>query len=129
MRVLAESIMAKYNASAMADTFDLYHQRAPEGTRLPYITFFFVDGVPQDTFDNKYIESWRVQFSCWSDKRDDPGEAMDMYELLRAVFDRATLTVAGYNAISMQRETQRPIQDPDGGWQYMVEYMAIIQEK
>jgi hypothetical protein len=43
------------------------HGEAPQGVVLPYLTWYLVSGVPENTFDGPpRIDACAVQVDCWS---------------------------------------------------------------
>jgi hypothetical protein len=72
-------------------------------------------------------ENVRLQISVWSPGFDS-ADCLALYSLLTAVYDDAVLTVAGYHHIQTTRASDNLVADPEGGWQYAVEYEVSIPE-
>lgn len=106
--------------------------RAPQKTAYPYLVFFAVSDVQQDTFKNK-MDDIIIQFSLFSSVS-SPGEIEDIYDALETLFDDATMTITGATQCLLFRENtlrlSEEITTPTGTsevWHTAVDYKIIIQ--
>ena len=125
MDELFTAIITKFNATATLTAYGLYAYQAPGDATLPYFTYMLVSDEPVETFTDT-SESSLIQFSIWDDSV-SPLLVTQLAELFEAAFDWCTLAVAGRAHISMARQAERLVQDPDGGWQYSIDYRIEIQ--
>jgi len=106
--------------------------RAPKGTAYPYIIFFPISDVPEDTFKNK-IDSVAIQFSLFS-SNSSLIEIEGIYSSLIALLDDAVLTITGLTQCILYRENTIFIDEqvitPSGTedvWHYAVDYQIIVE--
>jgi hypothetical protein len=125
MDELFTAIIAKFNADAVLTACNLYAYEAPQDATLPYFTYMLVINEPVEDFTDT-SESSLIQFSIWDDSV-SPLLVTQLANAFKAVFDWCSLTVAGRAHISMARQAERLIADPDGGWQYSIDYRTEIQ--
>lgn len=130
---LFEAITNKYEASTLrAETNGMWAYIAAAGAELPYLTLTLVTQSPEWTFSNDF-ENATVQMSLWyADTTDETvtplSELSRLYNLLTALYDECTLTIAGYTLVRMNRENTVLLRDLDGGWVYHVDYRVQLQE-
>lgn len=79
-----------------------YLNRAPQGATFPYVVYSYVSGMPEPSFTENEEEIW-LQFAIYSQKN-SATEAGTILAALYTRYDYCTLTVAGYDFISMVRE-------------------------
>lgn len=124
MDELFTAIITKFNADATLTAYGLYADHAPQDATLPYFTYLLVTNEPVETFTDT-SENPLIQFSVWDDSV-SPLLVTQLAELFKTAFDWCSLTVAGRAHISMARQAERLVQDPDGGWQYSIDYRIEI---
>jgi hypothetical protein len=78
-----------------------YLNKAPQGATFPYVVYSYVSGMPEPTFTENEEEVW-IQFAIYSE-HNSATEAGTILAALYTRYDYCTLTVAGYNFISMVR--------------------------
>jgi hypothetical protein len=68
------------------------HGSAPQGTALPYVTWYVVSGVPEnDLSDLPKVDSYSVQVDCWSA---DPQQVEDLADAVRDALEPAAYMTA-----------------------------------
>lgn len=127
MKEVAIALYSLYTGTALAaNTEDLYNTFAPEEAKEPYITFDFIAGLPDYTFDTRF-EEVIIQFNIYSGNN-SPVEVNNLYDNLKDVYDDGTLSVVGYQHVNMQRELNQLVRDiEEGVWQYIVQYRILIE--
>lgn len=110
------------------------YQRVPtEDWDRPYVVFAFVSGVLERTFGDVYDEV-RVSFTCIDDN--DQSGIDNVGKKLRALFDDATLTVAGAELAHITTDRVLHV-GPDwvpneagteGDWRDVTDYMILVKE-
>lgn len=122
-----EALVAQYNASPLPAWVEgFYYGQAPQDTTGDYITYFQVSGKQEYTMSSQ-SEHPLIQISVWSDD-DAPAMAIRIAEIVMMWFDDATLDVSMGQTIRVDRESHNLIRDPDGGWQYQIDYSILVQE-
>jgi len=84
------------------------HGRAPQGTAAPYVTWFLVTGLPENTLDEvPRVDRHEVQVDCWSENTGQGSK--DIEALAKAVRDaiepHAHMTAEVFDGID--EDTQR----------------------
>ena len=125
MDELFTAIITKFNADPTLNAYGLYAEHAPQDAILPYLTYMLVINEPIETFSDT-SEYSMIQFSVWDDSV-SPLLVTQLAELFKTAFDWCSLTVAGRAHISMARQAERLLEDPDGGWQYSMDYQIEIE--
>ncbi|MFH1633280.1 MAG: hypothetical protein ABIG63_04610 [Chloroflexota bacterium] len=124
LSALFTGIQSKFSGDSdlsSALTGGLYLVEAPaDYDTYPYGTYFIVSAVPQETFSST-IEQVMIQFNIFHNSATDT-TVNDVYDKLTALYDNCTLTVSGYNFISMLRQNTYHLREDDI-WQVSVEYM------
>ena len=127
-----KAIMDKYNASAeLVAALDggmhlfRHPQQHNQPDIYPYCVFFPVSSVAEYTFTEE-ADNNLVQFSIYDDS-DGASSIMDAGDILKSVYDFATLTVTGYDHICMMREYSELFKE-DGFWHYVITYRLEIQK-
>jgi hypothetical protein len=97
------SIMTKTTGSALATSVGsrIYLDRAPDRTVYPYIVFMIVSDNQNNTFTD-LMEDIILQFSIFSNSL-SVTEIGTIYDNLKTLFDRCTLTITGNTFYSMER--------------------------
>jgi hypothetical protein len=95
MKNLLAGIMTKCAGSAFSTDLGgrIYEANAPQHADYPYCVFSIIGGGDEGTF-TETIDDVTVQFSLFSISS-GPGEVGTAYADLIALFDNATLTIAG----------------------------------
>jgi hypothetical protein len=131
-KYIFKAIMDKYTASAALKTaltggmyLYKYPQQHNEPDIYPYCVFFPVSDVKEYTF-REQADNCLIQFSIY-DNADSIATVQDAGETLKSVFDFASLTVTGYNHISMMQEYSELYKDDDF-WHYVITYRLEIQK-
>jgi len=103
MKALRNAIYAKLAGSTL-DTLingQLYHVKAPTGTRYPYVVFSRVVGSMEKTFTVDY-DNPLIQFSVFSANSSSSNEVYDIAEAVKSLYHKCTLTVTGSTFIYME---------------------------
>lgn len=127
-----KAIMDKFNASAeLTAALDGgmflidFPQQHNEPDIYPYCVFFPVSDVKEYTFSEQ-ADNVLIQFSIY-DNDDGVATVQDAGDILKSVYDFATLTVSGYNHICMMQEFS-DLYKEDGFWHYVITYRLEIQK-
>ena len=104
MNNLLQALMTKISGSDLSTDVGgrIYLDDAPQGTEMPYVVFFIVSDVPDNTFTEN-IEDILVQFSIFSSSM-GATEITGIYNHLIALFDDRDLSITGYGHLSMMRQ-------------------------
>lgn len=115
------------DADLLAALVGGYHRyEAPQDdTDFPYATIHLIGVRPQDTF-TEVGEVAGIQFNIFDDTR-SMATVDDCFEKLKLVFDRAELSVTGYNHVYMLRQNAIPGRF-EGVWQWSVMYEVMIDK-
>ena len=131
-KYIFKAIIDKFNTSAelMAaldgGMFLLeYPQQYNDKDIYPYCIFFPVSDVTEYTF-TEVADNVVIQFSIY-DNSDGAASIMDAGDILKSVYDFASLTVTGYNHICMMQEFS-DLYKEDGFWHYVITYRLEIQK-
>lgn len=92
--------------------YKIYHVIARQGITVPYITYGILTATPIGTFaDPRAVDDTNWWFNVFSTGSKNAGEIVD---LIAAVLDNASLTVAGYSALKCVYDfTGTDIYDPE----------------
>ena len=125
MKALFEAIAERFSGSALDTALDgqLFAGRAPQGTELPYGSYIQVSDVPSYTFDTTH-ERVTLQFDLYAREK---GQAADLYEVLKAVFDDCRLNVSGYEFGKMERIFAQEIQEKHC-WRWIVQHVVKLEK-
>ena len=108
----------------------LYHYQAPQNAPFPYCVYGLVSGLAGPTFTENEENEW-IQFSLYTEEP-NAAPAGVLLAKLYSLFDYCTLTVAGYNFISMVREMptlpDNDITQDKPIYGYVVQYSVRIQK-
>jgi len=127
MNTLFQAIYARYKATALAGLLtDFYCTQAPPKPVFPYGVFSLLSDIADWTFTEDF-EDCLVQFSLFSDVMSDQREVCNLFELLKAAFDKFDLVVAGYTTISLERGPANLIKE-EKVWHYAVTYRLYLQK-
>jgi len=131
MRVesLLEAVYAHLQTTVVPSFVEgIYTTRAPLDTVGDYITISFVSATAGRTMTSKW-EDVTLRFSVWSDDT-SPSEAIRIAELLADELDDldAALSVSVASVVWVTRENSVLVEDPDGGYQYVLEYSIRVEE-
>lgn len=122
-----EAIQARYNESSLPALLEgFYFESAPQDTTGTYATWFMVTGTQTYTMSTR-SEEITIQISVWDDS-DSPGNVTAAAEQVMLWFDDCSLSVAGGSHIRIDRDSYNLLRDPDGGWQYQIDYSIQVQE-
>ncbi len=106
-----------------------YLKKAPQGATFPYVVYDYISGMPEPTFTENEEEIW-LQFGIYS-QTNSAVEAGTILAALYTRYDYCTVTVAGYNFISMVRnqtlENDDLSVDPTV-YGYIAQYITKIQK-
>ena len=134
----------KYLLKAIKDHFDsaggaslraivgdsgLYYDQAPQGTSMPYVTCHIISYIPERSImpgGQRVTNNILLQFSVWSDSR-SVSEVSNIYGYLDSLFDRASLTIDGFEHIVFIRETAHAPFYYDNAWNLAVDYRWLAQ--
>ena len=137
MKALRNAIYAKCAGSAL-DTLingQIFYGKAPTGTRYPYVVFSRVSAVDDKTFDKEY-DNALIQFSVFSANSSSSNEAHDIAEVVKALYNKCTLSISGKTLIAMEKMNDvGPIEDDsisqdgaDGGWACFLDFDVTVLE-
>jgi hypothetical protein len=108
----------------------LFKGRAPEGTEYPYIVFYLISDVPENTFTED-MENCLIQFSLFS-SNSSSSEVEDMFTHLKSLYDDCSFTISGSSLIWMKRQMAQLLAEehvtPSGtieAWHYTVDYEVL----
>jgi len=106
---------------------DLYFVEAKQNADMPFAVFHIIANDLDPYFaDNPKIDTYLIQFSIFSDAS-GPTEAGNIFNYLNTLYDNCTLTVSGYDFVSMSREHSNLLRDPENEiWHYVVDYEIIL---
>jgi len=130
---LKKGLYDKYAANGTlttALTGGLHWLKGEQSPTYPYATYQIVTNRNELTFVET-SEVSLIQFSIFDRDLDNPtGNATidDVFDKLVTCFDRATLTVASNNFISMIRELDHEFVNEDDTLQHTVDYRVRIQK-
>src|SRR3972149_9350176 len=104
MNNLLKGIMDKISGSSLSSDVGgrIFLDEAPQGSEYPYIVFFIISDVPQDTF-TEYLDDILIQFSIFSASQ-GATEITTIYNDLISLFDNCALTITSDIHISMMRQ-------------------------
>lgn len=115
----------------------MFNRRGPETPPnnpppefFPYVVFFVNEGASEDTL-SEIGEMIQIQFNIYDydeDSPDDESTLNDIYDKLDEVYQKTTLTIAGYHHIYTLRGTTIPVPTTDDTLQITVNYEIFIQE-
>jgi len=115
---LFTGIMTKTSGSTLSSLVGgrIYSGYAPENKTFPYIVFFSVGGVPENTW-TETLKRIQIQFSIFS-ASEGLTEIANIESALETLFDEQKVTVTGANEVRMIKISE-PVQmveeaAPDG---------------
>jgi len=136
MKALSTAIYSKASGSSALWTKiggRFYKVAAPATAIFPYIVFSLISDDTDHTFREE-IEDVTYQFSIFSATASSL-EAEDIYDLLKGVFEKCSLSITGNTHIHMLRTQTELFADernnPNGTgwvWHYAVDYNIIMQK-
>jgi hypothetical protein len=93
----------------------------------PFIHMSLITDTNTINFTSDF-EECIVQFNIYSESR-SPLESGNIFNALKALFDRSKPVVSGYSTVSMKREVSRPTRFPEENvWQYSVRYRVTLRK-
>ena len=113
MQAILTAIYSLYNGNAAlkaAIPGGLFFEMSPQGTSLPYATYFMISAVPDYYFDSMRFELVRVQFDIYADTN---VKRLTAQSALTSLYDDARPTVTGYTSIIMERSNVQLLRDGD----------------
>lgn len=121
---LNTAIYTALNVSAITTlaTGGVYHVKAPQGTAYPFITYFAVINVQEDTF-TEWVNDALIQVDVWSDSN-SAAESGEIVEDIAGVMDDKVLTISGYdnNSKSIRQNTRLLYEDENNVFHQVMEY-------
>lgn len=125
---IIEALYAQYESSPLPAFVEglFYAGNVPDETTGEYITYFQVSGTQEYTMSSR-SEHPTFQFSVWSEQ-DSPVQCIAIAEQLMLWFDDCRLSVSGGHHVRIDRVSHNLLPDPDGGWQYQIDYSILVQE-
>lgn len=93
----------------------VYHLKAPQGQAFPYITYFVVSSVPDNTFTH-WHDIVLLQIDIWSQERKDVSALKEVGIIEKAVaaqMDEAEITANGYSVYMCLRVSSRLLYEMD----------------
>jgi len=130
VKALYDAIAAKITASPDGDTLralisDYRPHRVPSKVACPYLVWRNV-GTAVDRTNSSMFNDTIIQFSIHDDNEDSPIAVCNIYDALIALFDDVTLTVSGWTNVRTDRLSDQLLDDPDGGYEYIVQYRFYL---
>lgn len=107
LKEIFKGIIAKFNASPAlkGSVSGMYAYQAPANAAFPYIILTTQGNIPWDTLsEGPSGEGVLLQFSVFSKKFPDAGEAMNIVKLLTEAYDEANIAISGYVTLRMKRQ-------------------------
>jgi len=127
MKTLFQAIYSRYEATELSGSLtDFYCTQARSDAVFPYGVFSLPSVVADWTFGEDF-EDCLIQFSLFSDVKSDSTEVCNLFELLKAAFDKFDLIVTDYTTISMERGPANLIKE-ENVWHYAVTYKLYLQK-
>jgi hypothetical protein len=122
-----EAIKTQYDNSPLPAFVEglFYAGSTPDGLTGNYITYFKVTGSQEYTMSSR-SERPTFQFSVWSDDT-SPITCIRIAEMFMLWFDDCKLSIGGGSHIRIDRESDNLIPDPDGGYQYQIDYSILVE--
>ena len=104
----------------------LYYGEMPEKPTYPYCVFHVFDETPERTFDIDFEDVF-VQFDYYDVTA---GGCDTGLSNIKTLYDYASLTIAGYTSLRMERSLVVPSWkvEPDDCWAGIVRYDLLIQK-
>lgn len=137
MKALRNAIYAKCAGAALNTLTNgqIYHGKAPAGTRYPYVVFSRVTSIKEKTFTEKF-DCPLIQFSAFSADQSSSTEIYDIAEAIEALYDECSLSISGSTLLRMYLEnTVGPFEDDsisqdgaDGGWACHLDFNLLVDE-
>jgi len=131
-------IQGLYNLFMTVNTFRtaiggrMFFGEAPSNTAYPFAVLHLITDTPERLLDDQ-LEDVLLQINIYSNKPESAQEVVEIYQKAIALFDDATVTVAGYFCYYLHRGLSHLLRDPNtgdderGAWQYSIEYEALIR--
>ncbi len=103
MNNLLTAIMTKISGSNLSSDVGgrVYLDQAPDACEMPYIVFFIVSDVPDNTFE-EFLEDILIQFSLFSSSS-SATEITTMYTDLKALFDDCSFLITSNTLLWFKR--------------------------
>ncbi len=128
---IKKGIYAELNDDATLSALitGVYGIDVPDGTAMPYVTFFVVSAVGNDNFSNT-IDNVIIQVDCYAQKSSTE-TAQDIAGQVSAavanVLDDATLTITSYHSICCRRELTQEFYEPTiEAHRYLLDYRIMV---
>ena len=99
-----------------------------DDSSYPAVTYRY-DGNEEELVMDGRLENPEILFTGYSIREDSPIEAMEVRDLIVALFDDCVLTVSGYSYVRGDRYMDRIEEDPDGGYNCYVGYRFKIDKQ
>jgi hypothetical protein len=102
-------------AGLLSEPHAIFHLRAPASAEFPYAIFHKQSGLPIRAMGGGGFKNqlWLVKGLC---RGGDQEEAEAIDERCEALLDNATFDIAGFELLSMERETDVPYPEDDSGF-------------
>lgn len=148
MNTVSQAIKGRYNdgspeSLALANMINAFsYRKVKNNPSYPYVTFFFVNGKPEYTFDDdNVIENTLFQIDIWSESDYEAGE---IAEKVKAIYDDTAFTnyffyndepylvdlLGDYDLLRCYRESERLLYaDEVSVSHYVIEYRIEIEGK
>jgi hypothetical protein len=125
--VAARGIERRWNAANTG--YGIYYRTAPSNATLPYVIYFFNPSGPSFAMGTDAdAEDLDVRFISHSIK-DTPTEVADVHQYVENIFNRESLSIAGWKTLMFLRTSGPNLEaDPDGGWLEQSDYRVMLQE-
>ena len=120
---LNTAIYTALNVSAITDLVTgIYHVKSPQSTAYPFVTYFAVINVQEDTF-TEWVNDALIQIDVWSDSN-SAAESGEIVEDIAGVMDDKVLTISGYdnNSKAIRQNTRLLYEDENAIFHYILEY-------
>lgn len=128
INALITGIYNELNVSSITDLVTgVFHFKAPQGQDYPFITYFIVSDISDDTFD-----MWRddilLQIDIWSDSN-SATEVGNIAEAIAARMDEASISAIGYSVYFCQRGATRLLYEIEPKiFHKLLEYRILMEK-
>lgn len=137
IETILTAILARYNETFLPALVEgMWYLRAPQGTQGDYITFSIVSAQQECDMSSR-LEDVVIQISVWGGSNlnattpalatESPLVTIGIAEFVMEFFDDCELSIPDGTLVRIDRQSHNLIPDPDGGWQYQIDYRLQVQ--
>ena len=117
-----EAIKTKFDDAEFTYVNNLYFEKASQDAGLDYAVFHWIDSTEKHLM-NGNLEAVTIQFNLYMIAVDDIGSSVQEFI---DTFDWCSLSISGYDHISMEREFTRNVGLIDDVWQIVLSYEILV---